>query len=359
MNERELLLVNQEAFTLAQKSISTDHDYIHQGKGFSFSYKKSLINTAKLGVLFKTPAASLGKYLHLRPLSFSSTAGLVTVRAAEGGTFVKPNGTKVSGATQNMTFEAFESPVAIENQNNDGSAIVVNSVTGSVTGALVENTDFEVVDTDGVYGIQLLESGGTLVEGETQDMNFDAYSEHQDIENQNWDGGVITVNSVTGSVDGTLTLTDDYTVSLSAGKYGITLVEGTNITTLEQTFTVDYDYTPIKIDTFEQTFAVNYDYTPAKTPEVCRNRNRNKKSSLSSIDGVYIDPTESVAGTTLFETSIGSGSSPSSRMGGSVTGENDEWVLEPDQWYYVEIANNSGTTTVAYINLFFYEESVG
>ena len=47
--------------------------------------------------------------------------------------------------------------IPIANQNFDGSAITVNSVTGSTDGALVAGTDYEVVtDENGVYGIQLI-----------------------------------------------------------------------------------------------------------------------------------------------------------------------------------------------------------
>ena len=54
-----------------------------------------------------------------------------------------------------------------------------------------------------------------------------------------------SITSVTGSVDGALTLTTDYTLETDAdGSIGIELVAGWTITTLDQTFTVVYDQTP-------------------------------------------------------------------------------------------------------------------
>ena len=68
------------------------------------------------------------------------------------------------------------------------------------------------------------------------------------IEYQNGDGTIITINSVTGSVDGALTADDDYHLVVDDnGIYGIilnTVAGGTNITTVTQTVTIDYDYTP-------------------------------------------------------------------------------------------------------------------
>ena len=259
---------NREDFTGAQRQIGTDHGYIHEGKGFSYS-KSATINTgSSLLLMFITGA---NKYIHLRPTVISSMAGAVTVKVKEGGTYVKP--------------------------------------------------------------------AGTPVVGEKQDMVFADYI-HQDIENQNYDGSIITVNSVTGSIDELLTVTTDYIVSLSGGKYGITPVSGGNISTLK-----------------EQTFEVNYDYTPAASAETVYNRNRNS-AAITTIDGVYVSPTESVAGSVLWNTSV-VGGSPQSRSGGSLTGESDEWVLKPNEEYVIEIANSSGSDSVVDINLFWYEEDEG
>lgn len=357
-------------------------------------------------------------------------------------------GALVPGASQVLvenTFTDYEQFAAMENQNWDGGAITVNSVTGSVNGALVENTDFEVILSGSDYGIQIIESGGTTVSGEIDVVDFASYSEIETMEYQNWDGSILTINSVTGSVDGLLTITTDYTIELSGTDYGIQVVAGGNITTLaqqftvnydytplkittwNQTFTIDYDYTPLKISTFtqdftvdydytplkistftqdftvdydytppkistftqtfaavydytppkittftqdfdvvyeytppmittlDQDFTVNFDYTPAANSETLYNRNR-QSSIVTTIDGIYPSPTESVAGTVLWSSSVGSGGGVQSRSGGAVQGENDEWVLKQDEDYVLEIDNSSGSNSVVIINLFWYEE---
>jgi len=66
------------------------------------------------------------------------------------------------------------------------------------------------------------------------------------VENQNGDGSVLTINSVTGSVDGALTVNDDFEIVQDGqGRTGIVLnLAGTLLTTIVQDITVDYDYTP-------------------------------------------------------------------------------------------------------------------
>lgn len=99
---------------------------------------------------------------------------------------------------------------------------------------------------DKMLGLDLLNIAGTLVAGATYNIaNPSGYDVFFKIPNQNGDGTPLTINSVTGSVDGALTVDVDYKLVVDGnGKSGIILISGTNITTLTQTFTVDYDYTP-------------------------------------------------------------------------------------------------------------------
>ena len=99
---------------------------------------------------------------------------------------------------------------------------------------------------DTMLGLDRLAVAGTPVAGATQDVvNPSAYLQFIKIANQNYDGSAITVNSVTGDTDGLLVAGTDYdVVTDDNGVYGIQLISGGNITTLTQTFTIDYDYTP-------------------------------------------------------------------------------------------------------------------
>ena len=64
-----------------------------------------------------------------------------------GGLYSKIDvpGTPVVGATQNVTLFELESIILFDNQNGDLSEIAATSITGSVDGLLVENTDYDLV----------------------------------------------------------------------------------------------------------------------------------------------------------------------------------------------------------------------
>lgn len=243
---------NRDLTTGAQKVISVDSANASDGKGFFYTKTATINNSAKLLLLLITGAL---KNIKLKSLLIGSDAGMVTAKLKEGGTIVKPAGTPVAGATQDLTF-----------------------------------TDYV----------------------------------HQSLEHQNYDGGIITVNSVTGSVDGLLTVTDDYTVSGSAGAYGVTPVEGANITTLEQTFEVDYDY------------------TPAATVETIYNANRNS-AATSTIDGVYVTPTETSAGTAIITKTVATGGALVDLIEGGK-------ILKNSEDYVIEVSNASGGAVIVNIN---------
>lgn len=73
-----------------------------------------------------------------------------------------------------------------------------------------------------------------------------AYDKFIEFDNQNADLSKITPDSVTGSVNGALTLNTDYFIAKDAGtgKWGIVVIDSTKLTTEAQTLTIVYDYTP-------------------------------------------------------------------------------------------------------------------
>jgi hypothetical protein len=85
-------------------------------------------------------------------------------------------GTPVAGATQVIASGdwGFKEFVPITNQNGDGSAITVNSVTGSTDGALIDEDDYlVVVDKNGVYGVAFSDASATTLTTESQTMTID------------------------------------------------------------------------------------------------------------------------------------------------------------------------------------------
>jgi len=121
-----------------------------------------------------------------------------------------------------------------------------------VSSRLTPNFNFDLFGVNNIanmariLGIPQQNVAGVLVAGATQDVvNPAAFLQFIKIANQNFDLSTVVVNSVTGSIDGALVLGTDYDVILNAaGETGIQLISGGAITTLTQTFTINYDYTP-------------------------------------------------------------------------------------------------------------------
>lgn len=119
--------------------------------------------------------------------------------------------------------------------------------------ARIEGSFLEVASRDLmkiILGGTNTDVAGSLVSGATQVLSSGSWAvnTYYAIENQNGDGSAITINSVTGATDGALTANDDYDiVQLASGEYGIVLQDvasATNLTTVSQNITIDYDYTP-------------------------------------------------------------------------------------------------------------------
>jgi hypothetical protein len=150
------------------------------------------------------------------------------------------------GALRGMSFNQKVENVVIPFDNTENIKKFKKGLTASFTFQLAEfdMTTYSIID-DGL--VILGTTAGVLVPGAEQVVLDGAWSFNSPviIENQNGDGTVITVNSVTGSVDGVLAAGDDYFVGLDGqGNSVVTIVDGTNATTEAQDLTIDYDYTP-------------------------------------------------------------------------------------------------------------------
>lgn len=77
---------NRESFTGFQSSITSDHSYIHAGKGYKWNVSKALTAEAVYIYEFTTPAAATA-YIHWRPVFLGSSANAVTLTFIEGGTY--------------------------------------------------------------------------------------------------------------------------------------------------------------------------------------------------------------------------------------------------------------------------------
>jgi hypothetical protein len=125
---------------------------------------------------------------------------------------------------------------------------------------MIANATFELYQIN-LTNIQKLLDGvatvshvdGTIVEDHDQTIAAAAYefNEFIECEYQNADGTVPQIDAtgaptLSGATDGALTEGDDFFITKNGeGKWGIIIVEaGTTVTTMDQVFTLSYDYTP-------------------------------------------------------------------------------------------------------------------
>lgn len=86
------------------------------------------------------------------------------------------SGTIVSGEVQTVSSGdwGYNDFIKIENQNADGSAITVNSVSAGTNGALVEDTDYYIgTNENGDYGIFVIDSTTVTTEDQTISIDYD------------------------------------------------------------------------------------------------------------------------------------------------------------------------------------------
>lgn len=194
------------------------------------------------------------------------------------------------GALRGMSFNQKVENVVIEFDNTESIKKFKKGLTASFTLQLAEMdmTTYSIID-DGL--VILNTTAGVLVAGEEQTVLDGAWTFNGPIiiENQNGDGTVVTVNSVTGSVDGALNANDDYFVGLDGqGRSTVTVVDGTVATTEAQDLTINYDYTP------NASKDVTFNDFGTKVEKVARitNTDENGKNLIVNLTGVTnITPT--------------------------------------------------------------------
>lgn len=105
-----------DPFTGYTVAISSDHSYIHQGKGFTFAGSTPSVAAGASYVMeITTPK---GVYVHLRPVSVSSVSNVGAFKIAEGTTF--SGGTDITPINRNRN-----STKAVRSSVKTGIAITV------------------------------------------------------------------------------------------------------------------------------------------------------------------------------------------------------------------------------------------
>lgn len=150
------------------------------------------------------------------------------------------------GSVRNVKFTGVQNPVDIKSDNR-GTIVRKNRLNGQVAFDWLEAGDMTKVNELLKGIITLTSTAGSLVSGATQAINGNdiAYNEFVLIEHQNGDGSAISITSVVASTDGALVADTDYVkVKNAQGEYGIAILNSSTVTTLNQTFTITYNYTP-------------------------------------------------------------------------------------------------------------------
>lgn len=153
------------------------------------------------------------------------------------------------GAIRDLVFEHRGETLEVEFDNTASLKFFKNGQKGAFTFQLGE-IDLTILSQLEQGLTSLATTAAALVAGATQTLTSGEWDVNTfyEIENQNGDGSIITINSVTGGTDGALTVNDDYDLVVTGeGKYGIVLQDvaaATLLTTTAQDIVIDYDYTP-------------------------------------------------------------------------------------------------------------------
>ena len=149
------------------------------------------------------------------------------------------------GALRNPVFTSLVGNQAIEFDNVDDLKKFVDGDKVQVTFDLAEinlthlaTLDAGLVTLSTVAGSPLVSQLEVIASGDW------SYDQTYVLANQNDDGTVPTINSVTGGTDGALVLDTDYFVVKVDGKWAIHITDSATVTTEAQAVTVDSDYTP-------------------------------------------------------------------------------------------------------------------
>jgi hypothetical protein len=150
------------------------------------------------------------------------------------------------GAVDGAVFKDQKAYNTVESQNVEDRKILSDQM------ASIEFTQIEVInpDIENVVGgslVTIVNVAAAPVVGASQTAASGSWNYNNFIkfDNQNGDGTIISVTSVTGGTDGALVEGTDFFVGQNdAGEYGIFIIDSLTVTTESQDMVIIYDYTP-------------------------------------------------------------------------------------------------------------------
>jgi hypothetical protein len=114
-----------------------DHKYIHEGYGFSIIGNTGALSAAASWYIsFRTPIATSGRFIHLRPAILSSTANLLLMQVHEGSLATVGTAATPINLNRNKQASIPSKVVATTNATSvtDGTAILQMAVGAAGTG---------------------------------------------------------------------------------------------------------------------------------------------------------------------------------------------------------------------------------
>lgn len=150
------------------------------------------------------------------------------------------------GAVRNVRFMGVQVPTRVESDNR-GTIINKSRLQGKV--------EFDWLEPGNAAKLEVLFKGlvsrtttaGSIVNNYSQveASGAWAYNTFIPFDFQDGDGTAPNVDSVTGGTNGALTVNVDYIiVQHDDGRWGIMVLDSSTVTTLNQTITIQFDYTP-------------------------------------------------------------------------------------------------------------------
>ena len=356
----------QETLTGFITEISSDHNYIHQGKGYSVPFSSAgLAAGSDYKIGFQTPTVVSGKMLHWRPALVSSSANVAQFKLYEaslfsGGTPIQPiNRDRLSTNHALTTFYAGTTAaltgIVAVNANAGGN--FANQPAGSKITVVSDNNVEDKLISLIAYGT--ITGSTTVVTTETIDLDGTTPVDSVATTWQNMLGFELS-----GAATGTVTIKDGsgntiITIAPAGTAAGIATVLVTNAR--EQIVRHDASDTttaPVGI------IGTKPDGTALTSVDTLNNTTEENHNSdiFSTVTKVLIGAVASTRNVTILypeklltQFTVGSGGT-SNRMGGS-NGSDLEFILSPDTKYVIYL-KNSGSVTATDIEgeAFYYEE---
>ena len=150
------------------------------------------------------------------------------------------------GALRNIRFTS-EQAVTVVNSDNRGEIIRKSRMMGRIEAELLEPGDADTLENIFKGLITKSSVAASIVNNYSQvEASGEwAYNTFIPFDFQDGDGTNVNIDSVTAGTDSTLTVNVDYIVTQHAdGRWGIMVLDSSTVTTLSQTITIVFDYTP-------------------------------------------------------------------------------------------------------------------